>query len=115
MGSQGEIQSAIASFEEGKDILECLEGVLDLYPLSLLAMIMRGIGDTIAADRGDMEETLMYYRQCREMQLNSIGIEAIEYTLTERKIRSLLHECLRGSKSPPQKASKSKVDSTSST
>merc|ERR1712014_369077 len=104
---------AMATFDQAKEILESLPEQHDRYVISLLALNMRCLGDVMAAESADMEEPLAYYRQCRELQLSSIVVEAVEVSKTEHKIQSLINRSLRGrSKSPSKtKATPDPVDS----
>merc|ERR1712217_612349 len=101
--SSGDLHEALATFDQAKEILESLPEQHDRYVISLLALNMRCLGDVMAEESADMEEALAYYRQCRELQLNSIGVEAVEVSNTERKMQSLINRSLRGSSKSPLK------------
>lgn len=82
---KGDGDKARGMFEQGVEILQASAIEQDGYPSTLLAQILRSFGDSLAEDN-DLERSLIYYRQCRQIQKNSIGAEAFEYAVTEQKI-----------------------------
>merc|ERR1712050_682061 len=86
--------------EKGKDILEGFDLKGERYPCTTLALILRCLGDAIAANGGETSEVYTCYCKCGELLIASFGEETLEYSITQRKIRAVVDKRNRDRRKP---------------